>query len=69
MTELICYLKTAERLSTDLFVHTDCRRKFADSRKRSSLTPIQVSPKKLRSSTDAFDWESNCFLCDSAIVF
>ena len=69
MMELLNYLKSTERSNTDLFVHTNCCRKFTDSRKRSSTMPLQISPKKLRSSSDAFDWKHYCFLCDSAIVF
>ena len=52
MTEFLCYLKTVERLNTDLFDHTDCRRNarksssallqtlgaLTDSRKRSLAT-------------------------------
>ena len=62
MMELLNYLKSAERSNTDLLVHTDCRRKFTDSRKRSSTMPLQISPKKLRSSSDAFDGKQLLFM-------
>ena len=42
-------------------VHHDCRRKFADTRRKSSS---YVPRKKLRSSSEvSFNWKSECFLC------
>ena len=46
-----------------VLVHHDCRRKFVDSRKKSSS---KIQPKKLRSSLDSsFNWKSDCFLCSN----
>ena len=58
LEELHNYLQEIEHV----FVHHDCRRKFVDTRKRS--TEGTFPSKKLRSSLDrTFNWKLHCFLC------
>ena len=57
LEELHNYLQEIKHV----FVHHNCRRKFVDTRKRS--TEGTFPSKKLRSSLDTFNWKLHCFLC------
>ena len=47
-----------------LFTHIDCRKKFSKKRELEAITDnAGPSPKKLRSTTQEFDWKSDCIFC------
>ena len=70
MTELHAHLINMKNSNGTVAVHHTCRKKFIDTRKRSSDYSDGSTGKKLRSSTygaqetaGSFDWKSYCFLC------
>ena len=65
---LLRHLKITRELNGKVLVHSDCRRKFTDKRKK---RPSNDCRKRLRSSLDApmFDWKDSCFLCSQKIVW
>ena len=56
-----------QEVDSSVLVHHECRRRFVDTRKRSTEEVTQ--PKKLRSSLDrCFNWKLHCFLCSEPAI-
>ena len=62
------YLVEMKESNQEVKVHHNCRRKFTDSRKKSS--DEETSSKRLRSSLEnKFNWKTHCVICEKVIDF
>lgn len=52
-----------------LFTHRDCRKKFSKKHDLEAITDNAApSPKKLRSTTQEFDWKTDCIFCGNTAI-
>ena len=56
----------------NVYVHPECRKRFVNLKriKKTDLAP-QSTPKKkkLRSCKERFSWKTNCFYCNTPVIF
>lgn len=55
--------KYLSETSGTVLVHGECRRNYTVRRTSKDVETVPQPPKKLRSSTDSFNWKQDCFLC------